>query len=332
MKNTSIALAVALMVSPVVSNAITVDSDISDWINLDVNGEAEWTDTNKQVTVDPDEIYGGNTYAGDITGDQSPFPGRGGQKYDAEAFYSDFDSQTNTLYFAIVTGLSPDVYGSYFSGDVLFDVDGVVTGSGYGEDYYNYEYALTTFSNNETQNGSGIRGTQIDGAEAGNLYKVPYDNGGSYSIWNYGLFEKPLRNYSANTAYEYAHPTYAAPNDGTELVGSKTSSLLQTELSYTSSAVKGLGTYKNDNHYVIEASINLSKANKYADSGTGAHAAWEIFDALKNDRLNVHWNPTCNNDIIMAHVSYSDIPEPASLALMGLGVVGLIGFRRKKIL
>jgi hypothetical protein len=57
---------------------------------------------------------------------------------------------------------------------------------------------------------------------------------------------------------------------------------------------------------------------------------------MNNGTINVHWNPLCNNDWIQftGSLAYTPpggnntIPEPAPLALMLIGLVGLASRRK----
>ena len=48
---------------------------------------------------------------------------------------------------------------------------------------------------------------------------------------------------------------------------------------------------------------------------------------------SVEWAPSCGNDLLYVPLNMegpTPIPEPSSLALLGLGGLGMIGWRRKR--
>ncbi len=148
------ASALALSACALPAAAYTVDGNFADW-GLRRTGQAsDWTPSAsvREFIVE------------DQTGPSNVFlsPGYGGQRYDAEAIYLDWDAQW--LYVLIVTGLPPDnphnpAANSYGAGDIAID---------FGRDR-TWEYGMAV------KNYAGLT--------PGTVYAA--------TAWNYGIWSAP---------------------------------------------------------------------------------------------------------------------------------------------
>ena len=235
----------ACAILSVPASAYTIDGSLADWgvtPGAYCSGSSDWIpDTGIWYAVDD------NNPAINYVG-----PGYGGQEYDAEAIYIDFDS--SNLYFSVVTGFPGSGTDEYKPGDIAldFDMDGF------------YEYGIDT-----TGNGAFTKGS---------LYSV--------SEWGTGSWEG-----------------VGAPTEilsGTEILNPVTSNLVYNKTYYGS-----------DDHYVIEGYMPISAFG----------SDWNP------SNFKAHWTMTCANDYIEVTVT----PEPTTLMLFGVGLLGLGRLRKRKI-
>jgi len=132
---------------------------------------------------------------------------------------------------------------------------------------------------------------------AGGVYASP--------TWAYGL-------WGANGSYNPGHPDTAHP---TSLLNG--SQIGVADFAYSKNGAGGWGAWKNDKHYFYEMSVDLDVL--FA-------AGWD------GSAFNIHWTENCANDSIVTDPGQF-VPEPGSLALLGVGMLGLVGggLRRRSL-
>ncbi|MCX5666169.1 MAG: PEP-CTERM sorting domain-containing protein [Candidatus Omnitrophica bacterium] len=143
----------------------------------------------------------------------------------------------------------------------------------------------------------GIETTGDGGRVKGGLYKVT-DWGQGYNYWG---------SWGGHSGW-YGGVYAGAPTE-----------ILTTDATWTPYTDGGLNlnyyNYQNGNyHYIIEGYVP-----KIAFGDAWSH----------NDTFTMHWTETCGNDF--GELKGVCTPEPATMSLLGLGLFGILGFRRKKI-
>lgn len=162
------------------------------------------------------------------------------------------------------------------------------------------DFAIDFGKDGDYELGINIWHTLANGAKEG--FGV---EGGIYvsPTWALGLWNSTAAHDPGHA--DPTHPTHLTHGD---LLG-------MAELVYTTTGQTGFGQWAGHSHYFYEMSLDLDLLSE---------AGWD------GSAFNIHWTQNCANDSIIVDPPPAQVPEPGTLALLPLGMVGLMALGRRK--
>lgn len=286
--------------APIPSLNVALDGSLSEWgVTLLNNNQSNLNHNLAPGDSSQACIQQNNFFQCEDTDDLSNSyyvsPVWGGQNYDVE--FLGMAMQGNILYFGIGSGLRPDNgLRSYSPGDLFLRING-------------NQYVI--------EMGGGVAGA------TGGTHQVQGSPGSYYVVENPGTVGGSAVTLGTNTLNNQVAGSVWSIGQGT-----------------TTNGIGLIGAYKPVQFEAANGQTPLGIAQLFATlnetpASYNQHSVWElavdlsIFGIGAGQPFNVdeaRWGPACYNDVLAVS---SVVPEPGTLALLGLGLLGIGVLRRR---
>ncbi len=202
---------------------------------------------------------------------------------------------------------------------LLYDLDGDILSIGLQT---GFDIATGNQLHNGTMYYSGDLALSFDGATIGN--SSTYEYAVDFGLTTKDYYDNPvgIGDGDQDTEGVYSVSQWNLDNDvDSGIYFNESNPFAMDEGAIVTDALVANSTNTNDlpinSSYFRKVQIDLSKI-------LGVDWAHNGFN------LDAHWTMSCGNDAINGHLDVTPVPEPATLLLVGSGIVGILTRRKKK--
>jgi hypothetical protein len=250
--------------------------------------------------------------------------------WQSEIYRMGYAFDDDSLYFNMLTGVRQDGWGKVQAGDLFLNVGGSLldgySGSGYDAEYASgnvFGLALTSHAGDMNADLTPTHGAYRSGSKDDDYAWSSVTQGHLYSeaVFSTGIYE----------AYEGTHYWRRTRDEdgGSDPFGDN------------NNAPAHIAEFGADLGYQGDVTWDYLGDTPVNEAGTVSKKAYEVNAVISLDALGVvggesiemWWSMECGNDFFMIDPSVPEsvgVPEPGTLLLLGVGLLSVLGLRRKR--